>query len=75
MRCYCMNCNNFFEADPMVACPFCGTVGDELEECGDLCETIEDDEWDPTDEEIAYLYEQCEARRVVCNEVALIGVQ
>ena len=51
MRCYCINCNNFFEADPMVACPICGAVGDELEECGDLCETTENDsnenEFDP----------------------------
>lgn len=75
MRFYCLNCNEFFEAETLTDCPFCHSVGDDIEECGDLCETIESDEWEPTEEELEAMYEAYEAQRIVENELLLIGVQ
>lgn len=75
MMYYCLNCNEFFEADILTACPHCGAVGDDIEECDDLCDTIEDDRWIPTDDDLEAMYEDYEARRIAESAALLIGVQ
>lgn len=75
MMYYCLNCNEFFEADVLTTCPHCKAVGDDIEECDDLCDSIESDEWMPTYEELEAMYEDYEARRIAENMGALIGVQ
>lgn len=75
MMYYCLNCNEFHEAEIATYCPHCGAVGDDLVECDDLYDGIEDEEWEPTDDDLEAMYEDYEARRIAENMGALIGVQ
>lgn len=75
MTYYCLNCNDYFEADTLTACPHCGAVGDDIEDCTDLCETMDADEWEPTEEDLEAMYEDYEMRRQIGNACAVIGAQ